>query len=311
MNIQVTTKNMELLECFASETRVRIIELLDHAPRSIKELAAELGISSAIVTKHIQKLERAALVGTESVSGTRGRLKVCRLLPDVVTLQLRAPAVRDASRYSFSIPVGQYNDFKVKPTCGLASETSMIGIVDDPRYFWDPEHVKAKMLWFSSGYVEYRIPNYLVGGQTASSITISLEICSEAPGYNENWPSDITFWMNGIELGTWTCPGDFGAQKGVFTPDWWYHGTQHGLLKTIAIRSDGTFLDGIKLSSLTPADLNIQPNDELRLRISCLETSTHCGGISLLGRHFGNYDQDIEVTITYGQLEEKPSELTE
>jgi predicted transcriptional regulator len=303
MNIQVTTANMALLECFASETRVRIIELLDAAPRSIKELAAELGISSAIVTKHIQKLEGAGFVGTESVSGTRGRLKVCRLIPDVVTLQLRAPAASDASRYLVSIPVGQYTDFKVKPTCGLASETSMIGIVDDPRYFWDPDHVKAKMLWFSSGYIEYRIPNYLVGGQTVSSVTISFEICSEAPGYNENWPSDITFGLNGRELGTWTCPGDFGAQKGVLTPDWWYHGTQYGLLKTIAIRRDGTFLDGIKLSALTPADLGIKPNDELRFRIASLESAAHCGGVSLFGRQFGNYGQDIEVAITYEQQE--------
>ncbi|MBO7747485.1 helix-turn-helix domain-containing protein [Paenibacillus sp. MWE-103] len=306
MNIRVTTANMALLECFASETRVRVIELLDAAPRSIKELAAELGLSSAIVTKHIQKLESAGIVGTESISGTRGRLKVCRLLPDAVTLQLRAPAARDASRrYDVSIPVGQYTDFKVKPTCGLASETSMIGIVDDPRYFWDPEHVKAKMLWFGSGYVEYRVPNYLVGGQTVSSVTISMEICSEAPGYNERWPSDITFGINGRELGTWTCPGDFGAQKGVFTPNWWYHGTQHGLLKTIAIRRDGTFLDGIRLSALTPSDLGIRPNEELRLRIACPETAVRCGGVSLFGRQFGHYDQDIEVAITYEKQDER------
>ncbi|QHT62305.1 helix-turn-helix domain-containing protein [Paenibacillus lycopersici] len=308
MNIQVTTANMAILECFASETRVRIIELLDRAPRSIKELATELGVSSAIVTKHIQKLEGAGFVGTDSVSGARGRLKMCRLLPDAVTLQLRSPAVPDASRYAVSIPVGQYTDFKVKPTCGLASETSMIGIVDDPRYFWDPEHVKAKALWFGSGFVEYRIPNYLVGTQTVTSVTISLEICSEAPGYNENWPSDITFSVNGRELGTWTCPGDFGAQKGVFTPDWWYHGTQHGLLKTIAIRKDGTFLDGIRLSGLTPAELGIKPNDELRLRLACPETAAHCGGISLFGRQFGNYDQDIEVVITYAQPEDRANE---
>ncbi|WP_219834030.1 transcriptional regulator [Paenibacillus sp. R14(2021)] len=299
MHIQVTTSNMGLLECFSSETRVRIIELLDQSPMSIKELAAELGLSSAIVTKHIQKLEQAGFVGTESISGARGRLKVCRLLPEFVTLQLRTPSIRSANVYTVSIPVGQYNDFKVRPTCGLASDESVIGIVDDPRYFWDPDHVKAKHIWFGSGYVEYRIPNYLVGEQTVKSLTLSFEICSESPGYNENWPSDISFFLNGTELGTWTCPGDFGANRGVYTPDWWMHGTQHGLLKTVTIRKDGTFIDGVQLSRLTPADLNIKLGDDIRFRIACPDTAVHCGGISLFGRQFGNYDQEIEVTVTY------------
>ncbi|MBM7564926.1 ArsR/SmtB family transcription factor [Paenibacillus sacheonensis] len=299
MIIQVNTANMALLECFSSETRVRMIELLDRSQMSIKELAAELGVSSAIVTKHVQKLESAGIIGTESISGARGRLKMCRLLPEFVTLQLRTPTAPNANVYTVSLPIGQYTDFKVKPTCGLSSELSIIGLADDPRYFWAPDHVKAKIIWFASGFLEYRIPNYLMGGQKATSITITLEICSEAPGYNENWPSDISFHMNGTLLGTWTCPGDFGAQKGIFTPDWWPHGTQYGLMKTITIRKDGTFLDGIQLSALTAADLDIKPNDEMRFRLSCPDTGAHAGGISLFGRHFGNYDQEIEVTVTY------------
>src|SRR5690606_1909033 len=110
-------------------------------------------------------------------------------------------------------------------------ETSIIGMIDDPRYFSDPDHIHAKHLWFASGYVEYRIPNYTVTTQTITGVTISLEICSEAPGFNENWPSDITFSLNDVALGTWTCPGDFGKKRGAYTPDWWVNMTQYGLLK--------------------------------------------------------------------------------
>ena len=53
-------------------------------------------------------------------------------------------------------------------------------------------------------------------------ITLSFEISSEAPGVCDNWPSDITFRLNDINIGKWTSPGDFGDVRGMFTPDWWF-----------------------------------------------------------------------------------------
>jgi len=300
MNIQVNSKNMPLLECFSSETRVKIIELISEKPMNISELANAMALSSAIVTRHIQKLEEAGIIRTESISGTRGRRKVCYLQQDSITLMLKAPeSSRENNQYSVSIPIGQYSDCQVKPTCGLASDTDIIGVVDDPRYFASPDHVKAKHIWFSSGFIEYRIPNYLVGKQRVLKLSISLEICSEAPGYNENWPSDLTFDINGVPVGMWTCPGDFGDTRGAFTPEWWNMGTQHGLLKTLTVRPDGTYLDGLRLSDTTPADLHLDVGNDIIFRISNPDTAVHKGGISLFGRRFGNYDQDIEVLVQY------------
>ncbi|MFD2700369.1 ArsR/SmtB family transcription factor [Paenibacillus shunpengii] len=299
MNIRVTSEHFHFLEAFTSETRVKIIEILNEKPRNIKDMAAELSLSSAMITKHIQKLEEAGIVGTESLSGARGRQKICRLIQDSVTLQFTSPVSTDRSGYSVSIPIGQYTRYQVNPTCGLASESGLIGMMDDPRYFADPEHVKAKHLWFGSGYVEYSIPNYLVGDQVIKSLSITLEICSEAPGYNEDWPSDITFYINDTELGTWTCPGDYGHAPGVFTPGWWTLGTQHGLLKTLMLRAEGTFLDGIRLSDRTAKQLNVRKGDDIRLRIECKSSSEHPGGISLFGSGFGNYNQDIDIHVLY------------
>ncbi|MBD2868053.1 ArsR/SmtB family transcription factor [Paenibacillus arenilitoris] len=299
MNIEVNSSNLKFLECFASDTRVKIIELLNVRPMNIKDLAEALGISSAIVTKHVQKLEEALIVTTESVPSTRGRQKICHLTLESATLQFKAKAKADQNRYAVSIPIGQYSAYEVKPTCGLSSDTRIIGMVDDPRYFSDPEHVKACHLWFGSGYIEYRVPNYLVGRQRARSIAISLEICSEAPKYNENWPSDLSFYMNDICLGVWTCPGDFGAVKGVYTPAWWGLGTQHGLLKQITVDADGSYIDGIRMSDVTVQDLAIGYGEDIRFRISAPETATHSGGLSMFGRQFGNYDQDILVYVGY------------
>lgn len=142
MHIQISTKYMEMLECFSSETRVKMIELLRDRSMSIKELAETLGLSSAIVTKHIQKMEDGGLIKTESLSGTRGSPKMCSLAIDSLTLQLRSSStnneIEEESKYTIEIPIGQYSNYAVKPTCGLASDTKILGLVDDPRYFSDP-----------------------------------------------------------------------------------------------------------------------------------------------------------------------------
>lgn len=320
MNIPVTLNNMPLLECFASETRVRMIELLGERPMSVGELAEVLELSSAIVTKHVQKMESAGLLTSESVTGTRGRRKLCSLAVDSLVLNFRSrPSEEQRSAYAVSIPVGQYADHEVRPTCGLASDKRLIGMMDDPRYFADPQHVGARHLWFGSGYVEYRIPNYLVGTQSVREISVTLELGSEAPGYNANWPSDISFYLGGVHVGTWVCPGNFGGTRGLYTPEWWdEQSSQYGLLKTLSVREDGTFMDGLKLSDITAADLGIfvpgstakdRTNDtgnasastgrDISLRIESRSDAVNPGGVSLFGRGFGNYDRDIEITVKF------------
>jgi predicted transcriptional regulator len=300
MKLDVTTTNMNILECFSSVTRVRILELLNVRPYNIGELAETLGFSSAIITKHIQKLEEAGIVSSKNSVGKRGTQKRCFLKVDQLTLVLRTTAPEkpeDSTRYVTELPIGQFIRYEVQPSCGLASSLKRIGMMDDPRYFDDPERTQAELLWFASGYVEYRVPNYMVGQSEASSITFSLEICSEAPRYNENWPSDITFTVNGIDVATWTCPGDFGSKRGLYTPGWWTD-TQYGLHKTISINRQGTYIDGVLSSDVRIGQLNIKAGSEILFRIACPDSAVNCGGVSLFGKGFGNYPEDIRITIT-------------
>jgi len=298
MDIDITLENMDFLEAISSETRVKIISMLNEGPLNIGDIAANLGISTAIVTRHIQKLEKARIVRSENVAGKRGMQKICYLDMDMATLRFRSRS-KSEDYYIHTIPVGQYISYNVKPTCGLASEKGVIGIIDDPRYFADPDHIKASILWFGSGWVEYRLPNYLLSNQTAKSMEISLEICSEAPGYNENWPSDISFHVNGVNLGTWTCPGDFGSNRGVLTPDWWNNQTQYGLLKNILVNEKGSFIDGLKMSDVTINDLNLVYGKDIILRIANYEDARNVGGVTIFGKNFGNYNQDIKIIIGY------------
>ena len=133
-------------------------------------------------------------------------------------------------------------------------------------------------------------------------LDLSMELCSEAPGAHPDWPSDISVWINGKELGVWTSPGDFAGVRGKLTPSWSpTSNTQHGLLKTWQVTQKGTFLDGINLSTVKLQDLNIRQGDFIAVRLGVKEEADHVGGINLFGAKFGNHSQDIKLSMHYHQ----------
>lgn len=194
--------------------------------------------------------------------------------------------------------MGHYTAFDIHPTCGLGTLEKEIGVWDDPRYFLDPERVHAAILWFGKGYVEYKTPNFVLPDQTTDAIEISMELASEAPGLRDHWPSDIRFTFNGVSLGTWTSPADFGrAARGKYTPEWWHRNVnQYGLLKTIRIDAYGTYMDGERMSDITLKDVKLgEPFWTLRFTVD--EESPNVGGLTIYGAGFGNHDQDIVIRV--------------
>src|SRR5262249_5936666 len=139
----------------------------------------------------------------------------------------------------------------------------------------------------------------LLPGQKPVKVEISLEIGSEAPGINEDYPSDIRFTLNGTDLGVWTSPGDFGEVRGKYTPDWWHQKVnQCGLLKVVSIQEEGTYMDGQLLSETGLKSLELDRN-HWTLSLSVDEGARHIGGLTLFGKGFGNYNQDILFRVFY------------
>ena len=79
MNIEATEEWLPVYEALASKVRLKIIQLLAEKPRNIKELASELGLSSAIMTMHVKKLEKSGIVTSKRVRGNGGVKKICSL----------------------------------------------------------------------------------------------------------------------------------------------------------------------------------------------------------------------------------------
>jgi predicted transcriptional regulator len=152
----------------------------------------------------------------------------------------------------------------------------------------------------ANGFVEYTFPNDLPTSMEVEKLELSMEVCSEAPDYNPDWPSDITVWINGVEIGTWTSAGDFGGKHGLLTPTWWVdHMTQFGLLKVWSVDRTGSYVDGNRASDVSLPRLMVTPQQPVTVRIGVKPDAEHQGGFNLFGRGFGNYAQDLVLRLHY------------
>lgn len=299
MQLDISDSSLIVYEALASSVRIKIIQLLSKNKMNIKDLAKELNLSSAIVTKHVAKLEKAGLIKTERIPGKSGIQKISILKVDHIEINFPKKVYHSFETHETSIPIGHYTDYMVKPTCGLATSNDFIGLFDQPKYFMDPNRMNAQILWFTEGFVEYKTPNLLTNDEQLEVLEISLEISSEFPFSNDVWPSDITFSLNGVELGYWTSPGDFADARGRLTPEWWPNDVnQYGLLKTIRITKHGAYMDGEFLSDTSISDFQTYV-DTWTLKIEVKEDAKNVGGVTIFGKGFGNHDQDIKFKVYY------------
>jgi predicted transcriptional regulator len=299
MNIDISNEHLPVYEALASAVRLKMIQLLANRPMNIRELAEATELSSAIMTMHVKKLEKAGIIYTDMIPGKAGVQKLCVL--DVEKIEIAFPANLSQIKefHQFDVSVGHYTDFQIEPTCGLATREKIIGEFDEPRYFLDHDRVNANIIWFGQGYVEYKIPNFLLSSNKPEELEISMELSSEAPDSNSNWPSDISFYLNNILLGKWTSPGDFADNKGKYTPSWWPSNiNQYGLLKFLRVTPTGTYMDGNKISDVTIDDVGIREK-QWTFRVAVNKEDEHVGGATLFGAGFGNYNQDIIFRLYY------------
>lgn len=291
----------DVLRGLASPVRVKILKVLhQRGGLNVNDIADLLELPQSTVSSNLQILEEAGLIKTETQKAKKGNQKICRAVFDEVLVMFKDDATATRQNViEVAMPVGLYTSCEVSAPCGLCSTEGIIGLLDVPDIFLDPGRMRAGLMWFTRGFVEYQFPNNARLSKTnVEALEFSLELSSEVPGTATEWPSEITVWVNHQDVGTWTSPGDFGDQRGVYTPDWWtLRGSQYGMLKTWRVARDGTYVDGMKISPVSLKDLDIPNHHSIRLRIGVKENAKYPGGVNIFGRGFGNYDQDIILRI--------------
>lgn len=302
LTIDESDRLIKVAHALASEIRIDILKLLNFQKMNIIEMAEKLDLPVSTIASNIKVLEVSGLIYTELQPATRGKMKVCsRNFDDIHMILNLSVGHNDPKNYfELEMPIGHYVDCEITPTCGIINQNGVVQPEDDKSLFYHPERISANLIWFRKGFLAYRFPVSLPSSAQIQSLQFSMELCSEAPNYDHNWPSDITIWINGKEICTWTCPGDFGDRRGKLNPSWLRDNhTQYGLLKNWKIDHTGSYLDDVKVSPVTLGDINFDHQKFIELKVGVKSDAVNVGGINLFGKGFGDYDQDIMMRMIY------------
>src|SRR5919201_1760222 len=143
---------VDVFRALANETRVAILRYLGDRVVAVNQIAQDLDLPSSTATMHIGVLERAGLLHTELRPASRGLQKVCARTYDELVFDLPRGPHHTREGIDVEMPIGGFSDFSVEPTCGLVSATGLIGYLDDPGAFYEPDRLNAQLLWFKSGF---------------------------------------------------------------------------------------------------------------------------------------------------------------
>ncbi len=297
-------KVLNLAKALSSPIRIDILKLLIFSSMSVKEIALTLGQPISSTALNINLLEQAGLLFTEVNYTTTGKTRTCYRSCDkiVITLfdQLLEMQHERSLKIEHNIPIGSFSSYEnIVAPCGIVSKDERIGLDDDVSLFFSPRRHEAALMWFSKGRVEYRVGTSEIK-QDIKRLELSFEACSEAPLYNNDFKSDITVWINDIEIGTWVCPGDFGGRRGQFNPPYWpsTH-TQYGILTNWQVTDSGTTMNNQFMSYVNLKNLDVMSKPYVSVKIGVKHDAVHCGGINIFGTNFGDYAQDIIFRIIF------------
>jgi predicted transcriptional regulator len=196
-------QDFKAMKGLASEVRLRILEILRKGERNVNEIKEEMVLPQSTIATNIMLLEEAKLIETRSIKAAKGMQKICSALYDEFIAQFSEPNTEAKDAIEVEMPIGLFIEYAVSPPCGMCSTEKIIGFLDTPASFLEPERVKAGLLWFEKGYVVYQFPNNaLYLRKLVWRLEVTAELSSETPGTNPQWRSDITMWVNGVEVGT-------------------------------------------------------------------------------------------------------------
>lgn len=290
-----------VVKALASPVRLHILQMLGTRSMYVNELAERLSLPVSTAALNVRILEEAGIISSEQQPGIRGTMKLCHARLDGVGISLVQQAEARDAELALSLPIGCYSLAEdIAPTCGLAGAFAGIGEDDNPRTFYCPDRFGAQLLWLRHGYVTYHFSILSMRHIHVEWLELSFEACSEAPMYRDPWKSDIDVAINGTVIGTWTSPCDCGGRRGLLTPGWWSDvSTQFGMLKTWRVDAHGTYLDTLRVSPVTLADLNLHAAPAIAVRIGVSRDAEHVGGLNLFGKGFGDFSQDLVLRIGY------------
>lgn len=300
INIKDEKKLFNTAKALSSLNRIKILSVLNSKSYNISELSKELNIPISTIRFDLEMLKNADLIKLTTTYTQSGKSVIVYRLTDNVNIDLTlwGTSSKNFKEYEYILPIGSFSSTEnVKFPCGMASETGFLCNDNDESVFYSPNRFKAELIWFTSGFLEYKVklPELT---QPIKELEISFEACSEAPLYNNDYKSDISLIINEKEIGPYCCPGDFGGMRGQLNPSFWPDNmTQYGILTHWCVSEINTTMNNAFMSFIKISDIDFTKQKYLSIKIGVKENAEHCGGINLFGSKFGNHPQHIMVKI--------------
>ncbi len=300
-----------VLKALSNDLRIKILNLLAYSDMNVQTLANHLGISKTATLTHINILEESGFIKSNYFSGSVGNQRICKKVYDRLIFTFNPNKVNDEGvYYEKEVSVGNYFDFEAYAPCGIANIHRVLKNWDDPAAMCEPERVMASIVWTAFGFFEYKIPiDPLFANKSIGAIEVVMEVSAHTliknhsavvyPSYMQpervtEGISDISFWINNIEIGTYTVTAGIEADKAVYTPTWWRTTPYYGQLVKLTINEKGSFICGKKVSDAKYSDIK-RDDSFIRLRVGIKEDAKNCSGIMIFGKNFGRYNQDILI----------------
>jgi len=293
-----------ICNALGNEKRLGILKALNVPPYvfSVSQLSKELKLPVSTLMHHLNILEKAYLVGYEYHSSPKGDIRMYRRGMQAVTLSLYNSEREKKKELSTSIQnlkVGMFADF-YGDALNLVTRENVYYTRDGNCFI--PQRYDAELVFSPMGVIEYYFDNSVAKKSKITELLLSFELCSEAPFYDANYKSSVTFWINDVRLATHTLTGDYGDRPGKLNPEWWakLKNTQHGQMLTISVNASGVSINGTLVNKMIGInELNLQSGNKIAFKFGNEDTATHPGGFNLFGSGFGDYEQDIVLQLTY------------
>ena len=288
----------------SSPIRIEMLRLLNGKARHLSEISEIMGLQISSTAFHLKVLEDAGIITVENSTKRKGSIKFFSYgIHKKISVFFRKETINlKKLPVTLHLKIGDFIDASLDESCGIASETKAL-MENSPKKIFSPERTNAQLIWCkNSGYLTYAIPNDF-SMEDLNSVSFSMELCSETNGYNSDFPSDITFWINGVEICTWISPGDFGDHYGKFTPPWWFpESTKYGILTTVSVKQDGVYLNEQLINKKIDIDsLSLSKGNRITFTVGVKPNAKHKGGFNIFGENFGEYNQGIIFSATYNQ----------
>ncbi len=203
---------------------------------SVSDIASALDLAASTTALHIETLEEAGLIRTELEPASRGLRKICARAYDAIILELpvdEQPAPTHA--IELSMPIGAFADCQAAADLRAGQQGRRHHrLAGRPGLVLRARRARcAADLVFARAISSTAFRTAAGGRPRRVAAAAAWRSALKAPLLALDWPSDITLWINGVEIGTWTIARRFRRRARVASrpsggrP----RNTQYGLLK--------------------------------------------------------------------------------